>query len=448
MTNAVFIAPNLDRMEAPRPTGIEGSTLPGPYPVGSYAAQLKQRLRQFASVQVFGEVWNLGGSKAKVYFELRDERGALPCSMWRTDFDKLKLDRAALADGAQIVVGGGTDYYEGSRTSSPSFTFLVRDLRVAGEGDLLAQLARLRKQLDAEGLFDPQKRLPRPALPRTIGVVTGQTGKARDDVLAGLSRRGWQGRVVWAFAPVQDRRAAPAITRALQDLAATGQVDTIVVARGGGSLADLFAFCDETLCRTVALLAVPVIASVGHHTDRTLIDDVAAVACSTPTHAAEQAVRIHCHEARTQLTRYGARLRDAGRRTVVQRARRLAELTRAPAEHLARERRRLHQQLRELRAVGARRTGDGRRDIRTRLLVLERKASAAAGPDATRRRSELERLRLALAAHDPERTLERGYALVTDADDELVTSAEAARAAGRVSVRFRDDRVRARIEDE
>ena len=91
-------------------------------------------------------------------------------------------------------------------------------------------------------------------------------------------RRGWRGRVVWAFAPVQDRHAAPAITRALQDLAACAEVEAIVVARGGGSLADLFAFCDETLCRTVALLRVPVIASVGHHTDRTLLDDVAAVA--------------------------------------------------------------------------------------------------------------------------------------------------------------------------
>ncbi len=416
--------------------------------MGRYAVKLKVRLRQFANVQVFGEVWNLKVARTKAFFELRDSRGALPCSMWVNDFDKLGLDRATLADGAQVVVAGGPDFYEGSGTSSPSFTFLVRDLRVAGEGELLAQLARLRKQLDAEGLFDPQKRLPRPALPRTIGVVTGQTGKARDDVLAGLSRRGWQGRLVWAFAPVQDRRAAPAITRALQDLAATGQVDTIVVARGGGSLADMFAFCDETLCRTVALLPVPVIASVGHHTDHTLIDDVAAVACSTPTHAAEQAVRVHCGDARTQLARSGARLRDSGRRTVVQRARRLAELTRAPAEHLARERRRLHQQLRELRAVGGRRTADGRRDIRTRLMVLERKAGAAAGPDAARRRQDLERLRLALAAHDPERTLERGYALVTTGDDELVTTAEAARAAGDVSVRFRDDRVRARIEDE
>ena len=431
-----------------RPAGIEGSPLPGPYPVGTYAAQLKARLRRFAKVQVFGEVWNLGGSRAKVYFELRDERGAVPCSMWRNDFEALGLTQGTLADGAQVVLAGGTDYYEGSRTSSPSFTFLAKSLRVAGEGDLLAQLDRLRKRLDAEGLFAPQKLLERPALPRTIGVVCGETGKARDDVLAGLKRRGWRGRLVWAFAPVQDRRAAPTIATALQDLAAAGGVETIVVARGGGSLADLFAFCDETLCRTVALLAVPVIASVGHHTDRTLIDDVAAVACSTPTHAAEQAVRIHCTEARTELTRSATRLRGGGNRAVVTRARRLAELTRAPAEHVARERRRLHQQVRELRAAGSRRRAEYGRDARTRLMVLDRKVAAAAGPDAERRRRDLERLRLALDAHDPERTLDRGYALVTGRDGELVTSAHAARAAGRVSVRFRDDAVDATIEDQ
>ncbi|MGI8749037.1 MAG: exodeoxyribonuclease VII large subunit [Thermoleophilaceae bacterium] len=430
-----------------RPAGIEGSPLPGPYPVGTYASQLKGRLRRFAKVQVFGEVWNVGGSRAKVYFELRDERGALPCSMWRDDFEALALAEGSLADGAQVVLAGGTDYYEGSRTSSPSFTFLAKSLRVAGEGDLLAQLHRLRRRLDAEGLFAPQKLLARPVLPRTIGVVCGETGKARDDVLAGLKRRGWRGRLVWAFAPVQDRRAAPAITTALQDLAATGGVETIVVARGGGSLADLFAFCDETLCRTVALLAVPVIASVGHHTDRTLIDDVAAVACSTPTHAAEQAVRIHCTEARGDLVRSATRLRDCGNRGVVARARRLAELIRAPAEHVARERRRLHQQLRELRAAGARRRSEYERGARTRLMVLERKVAAAAGPDAERRRRDLERLRLALDANDPKRTLARGYALVTDHDGELVTSAQAARAAGRVSVRFRDDAVDATIED-
>src|SRR3954451_1653318 len=187
----------------------------------------------------------------------------------------------------------------------------------------------LRRAHGGSGLFEQQKALPRPALPRCIVGVTGEGGKARDDVLAGLRRRGWAGRLVWAFAPVQDRHAAPRITRALQDLAAVEEVEVIVVARGGGSLADLFAFCDETLCRTVAMLRVPVIASVGHHTDRTLIDDVAAVSCSTPTHAAESAVPLHCGEARETLRRCAGRLEHHAGRAVLDRARVLARLSSA-----------------------------------------------------------------------------------------------------------------------
>src|SRR4029079_12380019 len=110
---------------------------------------------------------------------------------------------------------------------------------------LLAQVEVLRRTLAAEGLFESQKRLTRPALPRCIGVVTGETGKARDDVLAGLHRRGWAGGVVWAFAPVQDRHAAPAITRVLQDLAALEEVEVVVVARGGGCRADPFALVER-----------------------------------------------------------------------------------------------------------------------------------------------------------------------------------------------------------
>jgi exodeoxyribonuclease VII large subunit len=449
----------------PAPAGIPGSALPGPFPVGAYADRLREQLRRFARVQIFGEVWNLRTSRTTVYFELRDARGALPCSMWRSDFDKLGVDPT---DGAQVVIAGGCDYYPGSATSSPSFSFRANDLRVAGEGDLLAQVDRLRKLLAAEGLLEPQKRLPRPVLPRTIGVVTGERGKARDDVLAGLRRRGWHGRLIWGFAPVQDRHAAPAIGQALRDLAAMEDVEVIVVARGGGSLADLFAFCDETLCRTVALLRVPVIASVGHHTDRTLIDDVAAVCCSTPTHAAEAAVQLDCTGARATLLREAQRLDAHGRRAVLERARALAALSRAPAEHVARHRRRLHQQLRELRA-SARRRGARERDVTdTRLLVLRRKRDVAAAErtraegqlrsdgerlrhasdTATARRGrDLERLSLALAAHDPARTLERGYALVEDRAGELVTSAEQARAAGSLKLRFHDGPVRADVED-
>jgi exodeoxyribonuclease VII large subunit len=442
-----------------RPDGIPGSVLTGPWAVGQYAARLRERLREFTRVQVFGEVFGFKAGRAKVWFELRDADGALPCSMWRKDFDALGI--VPPADGAQVVAAGGCDYYPGSRTASPSFSFAVTSLRVAGEGDLLAQLEQLRRRLHAEGLFAPQKLLPRPALPRCIGVVTGESGKARDDVLAGLRRRGWEGRVVWAFAPVQDRHAAPAVTRALQDLAACPDVEVAIVARGGGSLADLFAFCDETLCRTVALLRVPVIASVGHHTDRTLLDDVAAVACSTPTHAAEAAVPVDCAAARASLARAAVRLERQGRRAVVERARTLARLSRAPAHHVERHRARLHQLARELRAVTRRTVAEGDRATAAGAASLARKAGAAAArveradvPAAAlrrtaavareRRRRELDRILATLAAHDPQRTLERGYALVEDPAGEPITTAAAAQAQPALTVRLHDGRVRVR----
>ncbi len=390
-------------------------------------------------------MWGFRPSRARVYFELRDARGALPCSMWRTDFE---APGVKLSDGLRIVVGGGCDYYPGSATSSPSFTFAVSELRIAGEGDLLVQLERLRRRLAADGLLEPQKRLPRPLLPRTIGVVTGERGKARDDVLAGLERRGWRGRLVWAFVPVQDRHAAPRIAAALRELAALPEVDVVIVARGGGSLADLFAFCDETLCRTVAMLRVPVISSVGHHTDRPLIDDVAAVACSTPTHAAETAVPVDCRAARSQLSACAGRLHGHGRRAVLERARSLGVLSRAPAQHVARHRRHLHQLLRELRASARRAGEEGRSLAGVHLLVLCRSAERARGSQAADRRRTLERLALALAAHDPARTLARGYALVEEpASGEPLTSADAARRAGDVRLRFHDGAVPARVSE-
>jgi len=431
-----------------RPEGIAGSPHAGPFPVGAYAAKLRDELRKRARVQLFGEVFGLRTGRARVWFELRDTEGALPCAMWRDAFEELGLPAGALADGAQVVIAGGPDYYPGSRTASPAFSFAVSGLRLAGEGDLLAQLEVLRKTLAAEGLFEPQKRLPRPVLPRCIGVVTGEGGKAREDVLAGLRRRGWAGRVVWAFAPVQDRHAAPAITLALQDLAAVDEVEIVVVARGGGSLADLFAFCDETLCRTVALLRVPVIASVGHHSDRTLIDDVAAVSCSTPTHAAESAVPLNCGEARAAMHAGAGRLAVHARRAVLERARHLAHLSRAPGEHVARERTRLHQKLREVRASAMRRARDERIATAARARALDRRAAAAAGPELAARRTALDGFTLALAAHDPDRVVERGYAVVDDRHGNVLTTADAARRARAVRLFFADAAVDATIEDD
>jgi exodeoxyribonuclease VII large subunit len=448
--------------------GIPDSGLSGPYPVGEYAAALRAKLRSFAHVQLMGELVNLRGARARVYFELRDASGAVPCSAWRQDWEAM-IARAGGAprEGMQVVVAGGCDYYPGSATSSPGFSFAVRDLRHAGEGDLLARIERLRRTLDGEGLLDLQGRLARVQLPRSIGVVTGESGKARDDVLAALARRGWAGRLVWAFTPVQDRHAAPAIVRALGDLAAVAEVDVVIVARGGGSLADLLCFCDETLCRTVALLGVPVIASVGHHTDRTLLDDVAAVSCSTPTHAAEAAVGVDCsreraeqaaraarlreHARRAVLARSdhasrAARLRDHGRRAVLSRARQLAMLSRAPSAHLARQRVRLHQSLREIRAGARRRIESERRLAERGALVLSRKRASAVLDCRERRPRELQRLALALAGHDPQRTLERGYALVQSREGEPIVTATDASAVREVRVRFADGSREARIE--
>ena len=466
-----FMAPSSPLVAAPAipaGPGIPGSALAGPFPVGEYAAALRRQLRSFTRVQLVGELVNLRAARARVYFELRDASGAIACAVWQRDWDQIlaRAGGSAPAEGMQVVVAGGCDFYPGSATSSPSFSFSVTDLRVAGEGDLLARIDRLRKTLDAEGLLELQRRLALPLLPRTIGVITGESGKARDDILAALARRGWAGRLVWGFAPVQDRHAAPAIVRALGDLAAVGGVEVAIVARGGGSLADLLCFCDETLCRTVALLGVPVIASVGHHTDRTLLDDVAAVSCSTPTHAAEAAVGIDCRRARAEAATAAARLRDHGRRAVqpraalpasasrlrdhghravLSRARLLATLSRAPADHLARQRTRLHQQLRETRAGARRRLAGERALTQRRALVLQRKVQSSLLDCLRRHPNELNQLALTLAAHDPQRTLERGYALVQSPSGEPISTAARARETADVRLRFADDTVPARV---
>jgi exodeoxyribonuclease VII large subunit len=184
---------------------------------------------------------------------------------------------------------------------------------------------------------------------------------------------------------------------------------------------------------------------VGHHTDRTLLDDVAAVSCSTPTHAAQEAVGVDCAGERARLARAAARLRGHGRRAVLTRARTLTALTRAPTEQLTRQRTRLHQQLREIRAAGRRRVAGEQALTQRRAQVLARQAEAAVGHCQRRGPRELERLALALAAHDPQRTLERGYALVEDRAGEPIPTAVRARGEARVRLRFADGTVPARI---
>ena len=452
--------------EAPAPVAERA---PDPtYAVGRYANGFRGFLRGRPRVRLIGEITGLRVSAKGVYFELRDADGALPCSMWRDVWDLLALPAGAVRDGAEVVVAGGPDYYPGSATASPSFSFRCTALRLAGEGDLLAQLAVLRRKLADEGLFEPQRRLPRPALPRTIGIVTGRGSAAEADLLAGLARRSWAGTAIFAHPPVQDRHAAPKIRRALGELAAIPEVELILIARGGGSLADLWAFCDENLCRAVALLRVPVISAVGHESDRTLLDDVAAVCCSTPTHATEIAISVDVGEAGRDLRRTGSRLACHGAEAGHDRARRLAGIARALGHHTDGQRRRLHQIIREVRASAGRAVEAGTAQGRRHALVLARKGDAArhasqlaardlrgrAGALERHRRAApaergaaLERLARTLAAHEPKRVLERGYAIVESGEGEVVTSAERARRERALRVRFADDHVVAKVLD-
>ncbi len=446
--------------------------LSGPHAVGRYAAGLQSWFRGRPRLALIGEVTGLNIRAKAVYFELRDAEGAVRCSMWRNDFDAQEIPEGALRDGSEVVIGGGPEYYPGSATASPSFSFRATRMRLAGEGDLLAQLAQLRQRLGKEGLFEPQRALAMPRLPRTIGVITGRDSAALADVRAGLARRGWAGTLVLAHPPVQDRHAAPQIARALQDLAAIPDVEAIVVARGGGSLTDLWAFCDETLCRTVALLRVPVVAAVGHESDRTLIDDVAAVSCSTPTHAVEAVVAVDVSRARRELSAFGSRLQACGARAASARTRPLAAASRSLAQHMRAQRSRLHQLMREIRAAGRRALTERQGPTRTFGMVLTRKSAAArleAGRateqlrlaswtlegharDRAGRAATLKRLAATLDAHAPDRVLERGYAIVQADDDgdggEVLTRAADARRAGKLRVRFADDHVGAIVSED
>jgi exodeoxyribonuclease VII large subunit len=195
----------------------------------------------------------------------------------------------------------------------------------------------------------------------------------------------------------------------------------------------------------VATLRVPVISAVGHERDSTLIDDVAAAACSTPTHAAEEAVPLDCLAARRDLERAAGSLRRAGEGAIGARSRHLVALSRGPARALRRERAALNQKVREIRAASERGVG-GRRAFQRRIAttVLGRAARRAAEAEADSRREALRRAAVALRAHEPERTLERGYALAEAPDGEPLTSAEAARAADEISLRFADGRIRVR----
>jgi exodeoxyribonuclease VII large subunit len=256
-------------------------------PVGAFVCLFREALESdslYADLWLEGEVSDVSRSSAgHVYFNLRDDDGCLKCVLFR---GQALRHHHPLRFGDQVVVHGGLSIYPRSGAIQ-----LVADLvQPAGLGAASLELEYLRQRLEAEGLFDPLRKRPLPTSPGTIGVVTSLHGAAWHDIVNVVSRRYPLADLVLSPAQVQGDGAAESIVRALQTLQEEAEVDVVILARGGGASDDLSAFNDERVVRAVFATRVPVVAGVGHATDRTLVEDVADVFAATPSAAAEMCV--------------------------------------------------------------------------------------------------------------------------------------------------------------
>jgi len=232
---------------------------------------------------VAGEISNLARpSSGHMYFTLKDESASLRCVMWRVDVSRQKF---APRDGMLVQAHGSLSVYE----VSGQYQLYVSALRPAGEGALYQEFLRLKERLEAEGLFDPARKRGVPSLPAIIGVVTSPTGAALRDILHTLSRRYPLAEVIISPTPVQGIEAPSGIVQAIEKLNRIIHPDVILLARGGGSIEDLWAFNDELVARAIAASAAPVITGVGHETDFTIADFTSDLRAPTPTAAAELA---------------------------------------------------------------------------------------------------------------------------------------------------------------
>ncbi len=236
---------------------------------------------RFADVWVRGEVSGFRpAASGHWYFDLKDEGALLHAAMFRADNGRLKWQPE---DGAEVLARGRVAIY----SSRSELQVVVKDLRPVGVGALALAFEQLRRRLEAEGLFAPERKRPIPQFPSRIGVVTSLSGAVLRDVARTAARRFPAARLLVADARVQGEGAAESVARGIERLNARGHVDAIIVARGGGSMEDLWAFNEERVVRAVAASAAPVVSAVGHETDFTLCDFAADLRASTPTAAAE-----------------------------------------------------------------------------------------------------------------------------------------------------------------
>lgn len=283
-------------------------TVDAPWSVGLLADKIKGWIERLGSAWVEGEITQWGQSGGTVYGKLKDLEVDATVSfvIWSSVRTKLPDD---LKQGDRVVALIKPNYW----VKGGSLSMQVFDMRHVGLGDLLERLERLRQKLKAEGLFEADRKKPLPFLPHCIGLITGKDSDAEKDVLRNAQLRWPSVRFRVIHTAVQGDRAASEVTAALSTLDADPEVDVIVVARGGGDFQNLLVFSDETLVRTAANCATPVVSAIGHEADRPLLDDVADLRASTPTDAAKRVVPDVAEElSRVQQARSRIGLRVTG----------------------------------------------------------------------------------------------------------------------------------------
>lgn len=247
----------------------------------AYIRRLIERDPVTQDCWVKGEISNLSRpASGHIYFTLKDGGASLKCVVWKTTASRIRID---WVDGAEVEVHGRITVYE----ASGQYQLVVDAVQPVGEGFLFQEFLKLKSKLELEGLFDQDRKRAIPDIPARIGIVTSATGAAIQDMLNTIKRRFPIAEVIISPAPVQGMDAPPQIIAALTRLIREGKPDVILLARGGGSLEDLWAFNDEQLVRAIVDSPVPVVTGIGHETDFTLADFAADLRAPTPTAAAE-----------------------------------------------------------------------------------------------------------------------------------------------------------------
>jgi exodeoxyribonuclease VII large subunit len=374
-----------------------------------FIRKLLEENETLQDVWVQGEISNLSRpASGHIYFTLKDSSAALRCVMWKTSASRLGTP---LQDGREVEVHGRIGIYE----VSGQYQLYVDQIRPIGEGALYQEFLRLKSMLEAEGLFAPERKRPIPMFPRRIGIVTSGTGAALRDMLNTLRRRLPLVEIIFAPSPVQGTEAPPALVNAIQSLVLQSP-DVILLARGGGSIEDLWAFNDERVVRAVAMSEVPIICGVGHETDFTLSDFAADLRAPTPTAAAELATQITILDLNAALQNYRNRLMSSMSNQISEKKNILSSLV-AQFRYASPERR--------------------IQSERQRVDELARRAYSSLIYRLQLQSTQVKGMQKRLAALSPLGVLARGYAMLTRTDEGSVVS-RVDQAIGTMNVRVSD----------